>query len=65
MTSQPDAVAAGPAVAAGQALPARIHEPVLTLVAPLVLLALAAALGLFIPGFLDAALRRAALFLGA
>ena len=41
------------------------REPFLTLAAPLVLLALTAILGFFIPGFLDGALRRAALLLGA
>jgi hydrogenase-4 component F len=41
------------------------REPVLTVAAPLVLLALTTVLGVFIPGFLDSALRRAAQLLGA
>jgi hydrogenase-4 component F len=43
----------------------RRFEPALTVIAPIALLAMTAALGIFVPGFLDAALRRAVLLLGA
>lgn len=56
---------AGHGAGAAAVLSISPREPVLTLAAPLVLLALTAILGFFIPGFLDGALRRAALFLGA
>jgi hydrogenase-4 component F len=46
------------------AVSATRREPALTVIAPIALLAMTAALGIVIPGFLDAALRKAAMLLG-
>ena len=43
----------------------RVREPALTLVAPIFLLALTAGLGIFVPAFIERALWRAVLLLGA
>jgi hypothetical protein len=42
----------------------RLREPALAVAAPFALLALTGTLGVFVPGFLDQALRQAAVLLG-
>jgi len=59
------AVHALPATAAEAAVPeSRRREPALAVAAPFALLALTGTLGVFVPGFLDRALRQAAILLG-
>jgi hydrogenase-4 component F len=54
----------GMALAVAAARPLRAHDSALSVAAPLLLLVLTGALGLYIPGFLDTALKQAALLLG-
>jgi hypothetical protein len=56
--------APGRALSAAAVAASRTHEPVLMAAAPAALLLVTLALGFFIPGFLDTALRQAARLLG-
>jgi hypothetical protein len=59
----PRAAAGGAGASAAVVEPAR-REPVLAVAAPFVLLALTGTLGVFVPGFLEKALRQATILLG-
>ena len=61
----PSAAAGARGTAHAAALPASGHEPVLSLISPIVLLAATLALGVFVPGFLGKSLEQALRLLGA